>query len=932
MKKVKLESPYIGIETVDGFALLYNQYGEYSVIMKVENPIVQFSADVDEYYSFHFTYTSIIKMLGTGFILQKQDILSKRKFAKNAVNQSFLTKKFFEHFTGRDYVDISSYLIITSVMNRGKFFNFDKNKYNLFKTSVVKILDFLKNRGYNVTLLREKQIKSYIYHYFGFSFSDSNFRLSNFQSGHNFLKIDNREVKVVSLVDVEMVDVPTTIYPYKTLRIGNSEFPVDLLNFFFKIPDTDNVVFNQVIEIPEQRKTLNNLEAKKRKHISMPDPDNNLAVSDIESVMAEVARTGQIFVNTHFDIIISGNNIEKSFNFVESSFFDLNFIVSKQAYNQFELFIASMPGNANLLKNYDWFLCTSDAAVCLLYKERRQTDENSTFLMNFTDRDGVPIAIDPCDLPILTGRCTNRNKFVLGPSGSGKSFFTNHMVRWYVEEGADVVIVDTGHSYAGTCEYYGGKYITYSEEKPITMNPFLVKKEEYNEEKRQFIKSLIAVLWKGTEGKLTQSEDTLLGDLIVFYYDSYFGNNKVPIEEKEISASLAAGILDNEFENFLLEIYAQKPEELDTLYKKYENIANIKTSEEELVNRFVNFLVLRSKINSDYKVESLSFNSFYEYANKQIPVIIDSTKEVSGKPIRFDHTGFAFVLKQFYKGGQFDRTLNDEGDKSLFSEQFIVFEIDAIKDHAKLFPIVTLIIMDVFLQKMRLKRNRKVLIIEEAWKAIASPLMAGYIQYLWKTVRKFLGEAIVVTQELDDIIGNPIVKTAIIANSDCIMLLDQQKFKDKYQDIANILSLSQIEQNKIFTINQLDNKNGRNSFKEVYIRRGNTGEVYGVEVSLYEYLIYTTERREKDTLALFKSVYKNFDTAVEKFISALKRAEVNMVEFTSLLISDIFIKYYLKKKLKDCNINEFEQAVETTIGEYKNSGYSLLDFIKTKGK
>ena len=37
-------------------------------------------------------------------------------------------------------------------------------------------------------------------------------------------------------------------------------------------------------------------------------------------------------------------------------------------------------------------------------------------------------------------------------------------------------------------------------------------------------------------------------------------------------------------------------------------------------------------------------------------------------------------------------------------------------------------------------------------------MMAGYILYLYKTVRKFWGMAMVVTQELEDIISNPVVK------------------------------------------------------------------------------------------------------------------------------------------------------------------------------
>ena len=223
----------------------------------------------------------------------------------------------------------------------------------------------------------------------------------------------------------------------------------------------------------------------------------------------------------------------------------------------------------------------------------------------------------------------------------------------------------------------------------------------------------------------------------------------------------------------------------------------------------------------------LKFDTFYEFALEKIPEIKTEEK------ILFDIDEFRYVLKKFYKGGEFAPILNKEADKSLFTERFIVFEIDSIKEHKILFPIVTLIIMDVFIQKMRYRTDRrKALVVEEAWKAIASPLMAGYLLYLYKTVRKFWGEAIVVTQELGDIIGNAVVKDSIINNSDTICLLDQTKFKDNYNEIAALLSINETERRKIFTINQLDNTEGRGRFKEVYIRRGSAGEVYGVEVAL----------------------------------------------------------------------------------------------------
>lgn len=144
----------------------------------------------------------------------------------------------------------------------------------------------------------------------------------------------------------------------------------------------------------------------------------------------------------------------------------------------------------------------------------------------------------------------------------------------------------------------------------------------------------------------------------------------------------------------------------------------------------------------------------------------------------------------------------------------------------------------------KLKGIRKLILIEEAWKAIASANMADYIRYLYKTVRKYFGEAIVVTQEIEDIISSPIVKESIINNSDCKILLDQRKYLNKFDSIQNLLGLTDKERSQILSIN-MANHPGR-KYKEVFFSLGGTqSAVYATEVSLEEYYTYTTEESEK---------------------------------------------------------------------------------------
>ena len=399
----------------------------------------------------------------------------------------------------------------------------------------------------------------------------------------------------------------------------------------------------------------------------------------------------------------------------------------------------------------------------------------------------------------------------------------NSVVRQLHEQNTDVVMVDTGNSYEGLCEYLNGKYISYTEEKPITMNPFRINRQELNVEKTGFLKNLVLLIWKGSQGTVSKTEDRLIDQVITEYYDVFFNgfDGFTPMQREDLRKSLQVDARNNGY-----------------------GTSETETEKAERIEREIDEIERRRK---ELKVESLSFNTFYEYSVQRIPDICHENN-LAG----IDLSTYRYMMKDFYRGGNHDKTLNEEMDGTLFDETFIVFEIDAIKDDPLLFPIVTLIIMDVFLQKMRLKKNRKVLVIEEAWKAIASPLMAEYIKFMYKTARKFWASVGVVTQEIQDIIGSEIVKEAIINNSDVVMLLDQSKFKERFDGIRAILGLTEVDCKKIFTINRLENKEGRSFFREVFIRRGHESNVYGVEEPRECYMTYTTERAEKEALKLYK--------------------------------------------------------------------------------
>lgn len=789
-RKKIFQDIYFTIEEVDGVAVLYTKTGEYSSVLKMENPVQKYSANIDAYYEFTQLFTSIAQTLGEGYAIHKQDVFSRRHFCdESGESHEYLSDSYFRYFKGREYTDAETYLVITQECKKGRLFSYDSRKWRDFQVKTHKVLDQLRDAGVKARFLSKEEANNYVDRYFAMNFTDRIVSMTGFKVDDETISMGDRKCKFYSLVDVDSINLPSLIRPFTNIEVNNATMPVDLLNAVDSIPGAQAVIYNQIIFVPGQKHELAILDKKKNRHSSVPSPANQMAVEDIKNVQEVIARESKQLVYSHFNLAVitdRDTDFQKCTNHIENAFGRLGIHISKRAYNQLELFVNSFPGNCyGMNPDYDRFLTLSDAAACLMYKEKIQHSEETPLKIYYTDRQGVPVAID------LTGKegkekiTDNSNFFCLGPSGSGKSFHMNSVVRQMWEQNTDIVLVDTGNSYEGLCEYVGGKYISYTDEHPITMNPFRIKREEYNIEKIGFLKNLIMLIWKGTQGTVTKTEDKLIEQAITEYFAAHF----------------------------------------------------------------------------DGKIDNLCFNTFYEFSVKRLPEICNENS-LAG----IDLSAYNYLMKEFYKGGNHDVTLNEDLDTSLFDETFIVFEIDSIKDDPLLFPLVTLIIMDLFIQKMRIKKNRKILVIEEAWKAIASPMMAEYIKYLYKTARKFWASVGVVTQEIQDIVGSPIVKEAIINNSDVVMLLDQSKFRERFDEIQAILGLTEVDCKKIFTINRLENKEGRSFFREVFIRRGQVGAVYGVEEPHECYMTYTTERAEKDALKLYKAELRcNHQQAIEAY-------------------------------------------------------------------
>ena len=603
-RKKIFQDIYFSVEDVDGIGVLYTKTGEYSAILKMENPVQKYSANIDSYYEFNHLVTALAQTLGEGYAIHKQDVFVRKQFQDESNdNHEFLSESYFKYFNGRSYTDSQTYLIITQENKKSRIFSFDNKKWRDFMVKIRKVKDQLKDSGVEASYLDGNTAREYVDRYFSMNFNDKTVSMTNFKVDEESISMGNKRCKVYSLVDVDCVSTPSIVRPFTNIEVNNVSMPVDMVSLVDCIPSADVVVYNQMFFIPNQKRELSLLDKKKNRHASMPNPSNQIAVEDIKKVQDVIARENKQLVYAHFNLVVGvpiDADIQKSTNHLENSFGRLGIHISKRAYNQLELFVNSFPGNCySTNPEYDRFLTLSDAASCLMYKERIQHSEETPLKIYYTDRQGVPVAIDISGKEGKNKITDNSNFFCLGPSGSGKSFHMNSVVRQMWEQNTDVVMVDTGNSYEGLCEYVGGKYISYTDEHPITMNPFAIKREELNIEKIGFLKNLVMLIWKGTQGEVTKTEDRLIEQVITEYFDEYF-------------------------------------------MKK--------------------------------QIENLSFNTFYEYSTVRIPQIIKENN-LAG----IDLASYNYLLKDFYKGGSHELTLNENLDTKLFDETFIVFEIDSIK-------------------------------------------------------------------------------------------------------------------------------------------------------------------------------------------------------------------------------------------------------------
>ena len=763
-----------------------------------------FTLTGEEYEALHGAWLKALKVLPDYTVVHKQDFFIEERYEapEDSSERSFLARSYERHFNERPYLRHSCYLYVTkttpermrqtsasSVLCRGFIVPRemrDPDAVTRFLEAAEQMERILNDSGLvRVERLTEDEIvgtaddAGLLARYFALSDERSPVVNEDIRLDPGVMRIGDKYLSMHTLSDLDMLPQSVaTDFRYERLSTDRSDCrlsfaaPVGLLL-------SCNHVYNQVIFLDDHDETLKRLEASARNMNSLAAYSRSNAINRewIEMYLNEAHSQGLRSVRCHCNVMAwaeSEAELKRIRNDVGSQLALMGCTPHHNTVDVPVLFWAAIPGNEADFPAEESFYTFLDQALCLFNEETNYRSSLSPFGIKMSDRlSGIPLHLDISDLPMKRGVITNRNKFILGPSGSGKSYLTNHLVRQYWEQGAHILLVDTGNSYQGLCSLIHAKtkgrdgvYFTYTEEAPIAFNPFYVEDGVYDVEKRESLKTLLLTLWKRESEEPTRSEEVALSNAVNLYL---------------------------------------------------------------------------SKLRADRSIVP-SFDTFYEFVETDYRRLLEQ-KRVREKD--FDLENFLNVLEPYYRGGEYDYLLNSDKQLDLLDKRFIVFELDNISSNRTLLPVVTLIIMETFISKMRrLKGVRKMILIEECWKALTSANMSAYIRYLFKTVRKYFGEAVVVTQEVDDIISSPIVKESIINNADCKILLDQRKYLSKFDGIQRLLGLTDKERAQILSINLSNDPKRR--YKEVWIGLGGVqSAVYATETSAAEYLCYTTEESEK---------------------------------------------------------------------------------------
>ena len=741
---------------------------------------------------------SAVTLLPDYAIVHKQDVYMKKKYVAEK-SAGFLQEAYEMHFDGREYLDHRCRLFLTFSSKKdvrgassgllGITAGGSMPKSEVlarFAAVAEQFATVVQGCGLlDMRRLTEEDIfgagdfPGLIQDYLNFT-DDGDDVLSDIQMRRDNVRTGDRYFGCHLIADLDQLPAEvTSCRKVVSLSTDSSAVNLSFMNEIGQELDCEHIVNHFILKEP-QKDIHGELDTRRRQMLSMAgrSAENRMYSEELNEFLESAASEQMHTVRFHINVLAGGtaDEYETVKDKVVSAISRMGVTPVYDIYDAPCQFWASIPGNEAGLAYQEYMTADLKAALCMgIYDGFEPGVPDGVMKMSDRLRQ-VPQRFDIQEKALEMGLIENYNVFLLGPSGSGKSFFMNKYLKSCYDAGQHVFLIDVGDSYRALCNIIkeeskgvDGTYYTFDKGKPISFNPFrnVRRFRTADNQALNFLFTLMLTLWKNGNEAMNSASMKIVRDSIIAFIDRW-SEDRDPV-----------------------------------------------------------------------------FNDYYRYVRDEFCLSLGE-KEI-GKEY-FDLKDYLISLEQFYDGGVYDYLLNYNENADILNDRFVVFEIDRIKGDPVIYPVTTLVIMDAFMEKMSSNSDFKVMCIEEAWKAIMGTQMASYMMELWKTARKHRTSAVVVTQELKDIVSSPIIKDTILENSAVKILLDQTRYVNRFDALADYMSLDEDDKAMVLSLNRY--RKGVAAGREVYFNLGNRKSfVMRLEVSPEERIAFSSQKRDKVRLA-----------------------------------------------------------------------------------
>ena len=766
---------------------------------------------------------SAVTLLPDYTIVHKQDVYMKKKYVSQASN-GLLQEAYERHFDGREYLDHICRIFVT-FSSRRNVRGTSSGLLGLSSGGMLPKEEMLARYAaiteqfatvvqgcglMDMRRLTENDVfgcgdyPGLIQDYLNFT-DDGHDVLSDIQMQRDRVRIGDRYVGCHLIADLDQLPAEVaSCRRVASLSTDSSAVNLSFLNEIGQELDCEHMVNHFILKEP-LKDIHGELDTRRRQMSSMAgrSAENRMYSEELNEFLEEAATEQRHTVRFHINVLAGGaaDEFEAVKDKVVSAVSRMGVSPVYDIYDVPCQFWASIPGNEAGLSYQEYMTADLKAALCMGIYDGLEIGVTDGVLKMCDRLRLVPQRFDIQEKALEMGLIENYNVFLLGPSGSGKSFFMNKYLKSCYDAGQHVFLIDVGDSYRALCNIIkeeskgaDGTYYTFEKGKPISFNPFrnVRRFRTADNQALNFLFTLMLTLWKNGNEAMNSASMKLVRDSIMAFLDGW-------------------------------------------------------------------------KDSSDPV-----FNDYYKYVRDEFCISLGE-KEI-GKEY-FDLKDYLISLEQFYEGGVYDYLLNSNDNADILNDRFVVFEIDRIKGDPVIYPVTTLVIMDAFMEKMSSNGDFKVMCIEEAWKAIMGTQMATYMMELWKTARKHRTSAVVVTQELKDIISSPVIRDTIVENSAVKILLDQTRYVNRFDTLAEHLSLDEDDKAMVLSLNRYHK--GLAAGREVYFNLGNRKSfVMRLEVSPEERIAFSSQKRDKVRLAKEVSRTGSYVKAVKRIARRTGRSPV----------------------------------------------------------